>query len=62
MINPVESFLVSLKVLRALSHLFNVLKREDLLRYGLRENKFMRVAKWDKSRKSVDYASLIPKL
>lgn len=62
LINPVESFLVSPKGLGALSHLFNVLKREDLLRYGLRENKFMRVAKWDKTRKSVDYASLIPKI
>ena len=62
LINPVESFLVSLKVLRALSHLFNVLKREDLLKYGLKENKFMQVAKWDKSRKSIDYNSLIPKI
>ncbi len=62
LINPVESFLISPKGLGVLSHLFNILKREDLLRYGLKENKFMRVAKWDKSRKSVDYGSLIPKV
>jgi len=62
LINPIESFLISPKGLGVLSHLFNVLKREDLLKYGLRENKFMRVAKWDKNRKSIDYASIIPKI
>ena len=62
LINPIESFLISSKGFGVLSHLFNVLKREDLLKYGLKENKFMQVAKWDKSRKSIDYNSLIPKI
>ncbi len=62
LINPIESFLISPKGLGSLSRLFNVLKREDLLRYGLRENKFMRVAKWDENRKSIDYASIVPKI
>ena len=62
LLNPAESFLVSSKGLGMLSHLFNVLRREDLLKYGIKGNKFMQIAKWDKRRKSIDYASLIPKL
>jgi len=61
LLNPVESFLISSKGLGRLSHLFNVLRREDLLKYGIKSNKFMQIAKWDKRRKSIDYASLIPK-
>jgi len=62
LLNPIESFLVSSKGLGRLSHLFNVLRREDLLKYGIKSNKFMQIAKWDKRRKSIDYASLIPKI
>jgi len=62
LLNPVESFLISSKGLGRLSHLFNVLRREDLLKYGIKSNKFMQIAKWDKRRKSIDYASLIPKI
>ena len=61
LIGPIESFLISSKGLGRLSHLFNVLKREDLLKYGLKDNNFMQIVKWDKSRKSIDYTSLIPK-
>lgn len=60
LINPVESFLVSSKSLGRLSHLFNILKREDLLIYGTKKEKTMKVAKWDTSKKSIDQFSLIP--
>ena len=62
LINPIESFLISSKGLGRLAHLFNVLKREDLLKFGTKTNKFMQIAKWDKARKCIDYSSLIPKL
>jgi len=62
LIDPEETFLISSKGLGRLSHLFNVLRREDLLRFGTKTSKFMRIAKWDKQRKSIDYTSLIPKI
>ena len=62
LINPIESFLISSKGLGRLSHLFNVLRREDLLKFGTKTSKFMQIAKWDKRRKSIDYTSLTPKL
>lgn len=62
LIDPIESFLVSSKGLGRLSHLFNVLKREDLLKFGTNTNKFMQIAKWDKTRNCIDYPSLTPKL
>ena len=62
LINPIESFLISSKGLGRLSHLFNVLRREDLLKFGTKTHKFMQIAKWDKRRKSIDYSSLTPKL
>ena len=51
LIDPIESFLVSSNGFGRLSHLFNVLKREDLLKFGTKINKFMQLAKWDKGRK-----------
>lgn len=62
LINPVESFLISPDGLGTLEYLFKVLKREDLLVYGLKKEKMMRLCKWDSQRKSIDYATLIPKL
>lgn len=62
LLNPEESFLVSPKGFGRLSHLFNTLKREDLLKYGMEKTKFMRIAKWDKTRKSLDWGSIIPKV
>ena len=62
LIDPIESFLISSNGFGRLSYLFNVLKREDLLKFGVNINKFMQLAKWDKSRKSIDYSSLIPKM
>lgn len=62
LIDPIESFLISSNGFGRLSYLFNVLKREDLLKFGVKINKFMQLAKWDKSRKLIDYSSLIPKM
>lgn len=62
LMNPIESFLVSSRGIGRLSKLFNVLKREDLLKYGVGGNKYMRIAKWDDNRKSIDYQTLIPKI
>lgn len=62
LIDPIESFLISSKGLGRLSYLFNVLKREDLLKFGTTTNKFMQLAKWDKRRKCIDYSSLLPKM
>ena len=62
LINPIESFLISSKGLGRLSHLFNVLRREDLLKFGTKTSKFMQIAKWDKRRNCIDYSSLVPKL
>ncbi len=61
LINPVESFLISPKGLGALDYIFNVLRREDLLFYGKNANQTMKVAKWDVSRKMIDYLTLVPK-
>ncbi|MCB4792786.1 MAG: hypothetical protein LHV68_13030 [Elusimicrobia bacterium] len=61
LISPVESFLISSKSLGRLPHLFNILKREDLLVYGLKKERIMKIAKWDTTKKSIDYFSLIPK-
>jgi len=62
LINPVESFLISSRGLGGLDYLFKVLKREDLLFYGIKKEKMMRACKWDEERKSIDYTTLIPKL
>ena len=62
LLNPIESFLISSKGLGVLEYLFKILKREDLLVYGLKQEKMMRICKWDSIRKSIDYSTLIPKL
>lgn len=62
LLNPVESFLISSAGLGNLEYLFKVLKREDLLVYGLKKERTMRLCKWDGQRKSIDYYTLIPKL
>ena len=62
LMDPTESFLVSSKGLGGLSKLFNVLKREDLLKYGQNRNKYMQLTRWNTDRKSIDYSTLIPKI
>src|SRR5690606_7552752 len=55
LINPKESFLISSEGLGSLSYIFNVLKREDLLVYGEKNERTMQIAKWDLQTKSIDY-------
>ena len=62
LVNPIESFLISSKGLGTLEKVFKILKREDLLRYGSKKEKMMRVCGWDSRKKAIDYASLLPKL
>ena len=62
LLNPLESFLVSSKGLGSLNYILNVLKREDLLIYGLKKERRMHVCKWDESANSIDYPSVIPKI
>lgn len=62
LINPVESFLISSEGLGSLDYLLKVLKREDLLVYGVKKERMMRACKWDIQKKTIDYATLIPKL
>lgn len=62
LIDPIESFLISSKGLGSLNYILNVLNREDLLFYGKKRERMMRVCKWDEKRQSIDYFTLIPKL
>lgn len=61
LMDPEESFLISPKGFGRLSKLFNVSKREDLLKYGIDKIKFMRIARWDQQRRSIDWSTIIPK-
>ena len=61
LINPAESFLMSPLGLGSLDYLLNILQREDLLVYGDKKERMMKVCKWDKKRKTIDYFSLLPK-
>ena len=62
LIDPAESFLVSSKGVGSLENVLTVLKREDLLVYGKKKDKYMKVAKWDSNRETIDYFSLVPKI
>lgn len=61
--NPEGAFLLSSAGLGTLNNVLNNLGREDLLKYAPEKSlKRIVVGKWDVSRKSVDYQSLIPKI
>jgi len=62
LIDPVESFLISSVGLGSLDYLLKVRNREDLLRYGKKKEKMMKVCQWDSKRKSIDYKTLLPKM
>ncbi|MBU3955867.1 hypothetical protein KJ633_05345, partial [bacterium] len=62
LIDPVESFLISSSGIGALEKILKVLKREDLLLYGRNKKKLIKIAKWEVSKKSINYDSLIPKI
>ena len=60
---PEEAFLLSSVGLGSLDKLLNIFRREDLLDFGdARTIKKMQVAKWDVSKKTIDFATLYPKL
>ena len=61
--DPKEAYLLSSCDLGSLEKIFKNLRREDLLDFGDGNViKKMQIAKWDVSKDSIDYQTLIPKL
>lgn len=61
--DPVEAFLFSSKSLGSLSKILTNLGRVDLLEFGEgKQIKKMQVGKWDITKNSIDFKTLIPKL
>ena len=61
--DPLEAFLLSSKDLGSLNKIFNNLNRTDLLEFGDGKTiKKMQVGKWDITKNSIDYQTLVPKL
>lgn len=61
--DPLEAFLLSSKDLGSLNKILNNLNRTDLLEFGDGKTiKKMHVGKWDVTKNSIDYKTLIPKL
>lgn len=63
LVDPDEAFLLSSADLGSLNKLLNSFKREDLLDFGDgKKIKKMRVGKWDVTKNSIEYNSLVPKI
>lgn len=61
--DPLEAFLLSSKDLGSLNKIFSNLNRIDLLEFGDGKTiKKMQVGKWDITKKTIDYGTLIPRL
>ena len=61
--DPIEAFLLSSKDLGSLNKILNNLNRTDLLEFGDRKTiKKMQVGKWDITKNSIDYRTLVPKI
>lgn len=61
--DPLEAFLFSSRGLGGLEKILSNLGRIDLLEFGNRKTvKYMQVAKWDISKTSPDYKTIIPKI
>ena len=61
--DPAEAFLLSSVGLGSLSKIFNNLSRTDLLEFGDGKRiKKIQVGKWDISKRSPDYHTLVPKM
>jgi len=61
--DPLEAFLLSSKDLGSLNKILNNLNRIDLLEFGDGKSiKKMKVGKWDITKNSIDYITLIPRL
>ena len=60
--SPSEAFLLSSSGIGSLDKILNNLNRKDLLAFGDgKKIRNMQVAKWDISKNSIDYQTLIPK-
>jgi hypothetical protein len=63
LVDPDEAFLLSSEDLGSLNKLLNAFRREDLLDFGDgKKIKKMRVGKWDVTKNTIDFNSLIPKI
>lgn len=63
LVDPEEAFLLSSEGLGSLNKLINSFGREDLLDFGNGKRiKKMRVGKWNVSKNTIDFNSLIPKI
>ena len=63
LVDPDEAFLLSSADLGSLNKLLNAFRREDLLDFGDgKKIKKMQVGKWDVTKNTIDYNSLIPKI
>lgn len=63
LVDPEEAFLLSSEGLGSLNKLLNSFVREDLLDYGTgKKIKKMKVGKWNVSKKSIDFGTLVPKI
>lgn len=63
LIDPEEAFLLSSVGLGSLNKLLNSFIREDLLDYGMgKKIKKMKVGKWDVSKNTIDFGTLVPKI
>jgi hypothetical protein len=63
LVDPDEAFLLSSQDLGSLNKLLNAFRREDLLDFGDgKKIKKMRVGKWDVTKNTIDFNSLIPKI
>lgn len=61
--DPIEAFLLSSAGLGSLNKILNNFERLDLLEFGDRKTiKQMQVGRWSVDAKSIDFASLVPKL
>ena len=63
LVDPDEAFLLSSADFGSLNKLLNALRREDLLDFGNgKKIKKMRVGKWDVTKNTIDFNSLVPKI
>lgn len=61
--DPIEAFLLSSKDIGSLNKILNNLNRTDLLEFGDGKTiKNMQVGRWDITKKSIDYKTLVPKI
>lgn len=63
LVDPEEAFLLSSAGLGSLNKLINSFRREDLLDFGEgKKIKKMKIGKWDVSKNTIDFHSLVPKI